>query len=200
MAITRNDYLAEQLHRLLSGGDIPRDSPWSRAELLLLVTQAQARVIQGAYWENLKAGGDHSVDGQLTVAFNGLPLVEDAKRREWVATLPNAYMGLPGGRGIQRVRFAGRLKEHDLIPAPLGLLSGTRVAKALGSTYEVVGLEIRVNPSCALKATDQLDVRLVMAGGGSMPQEMELATLAEAFKMAQARQKPDLTNDQNPTV
>lgn len=195
---TRTDYLAEQLHRLLSGGDPPRDSPWSRTELRLVVEQAVARVGRLSYWENLRVNGDHWVDGLLTVPFNALPLTQDAPNLEWVATLPAPYLSLPGGRGLQRVRFTGRPKEH-LVPAPSGMIQGSRVAKALGSTYEVVGLQIRVSPRCQLNAGSALDVRVVTAKGGTLPEEMEMAALSEALKLVQARQRPDLTNDDNPT-
>ena len=199
MPATTLDFLAEQLHRLLSGGDVPRDSPWDRRELLLLVTQANARVIQASYWDNLKADGEHSVDGLLTVALDGLPLTEDTARKEWVATLPRAYISLPAGRGLQRVRYAGKPGLFDLVSAPKGLLMGSRVLAALpNDTYEVVGLQVRVAARCPLKAPVALDVRVVMTGG-AMPAEMEMATLAEALKLVAARQKPDLTNDDNPT-
>lgn len=195
---TRADYLAEQLHRLLSGGDVTRESPWSRLELRLAVEQAMARVVKLAYWENLKADGEHTVDGQLLVPLNGLPLTYDAPIREWVAVLPGPFIGLPGGRGLARVRFTNKPAEPDLMPAPSSLLRGSRVAKALGSSYELVGLQIRVVPKCDLKTGAALDVRVVMTGG-ALPQEMEMAALAEALKLVQARQRPDLTNDQNPT-
>ena len=200
---TRYDYLANELHRLLSGGDPPADSPWDRRELRLYVEQSHARVVTASYWQELRDTGEHHVDGQLMVTLAGLPLVLNTDLGEQRAALPSAYIALPGGRGIQSVRWSGKPNEPDLPPMPGNGALFRRIpeSKALGWAYYTEGASIAVlHLGCGgLPKATKINVRVVMPGAsGALPPEQEMATLAEALKLVQARQQPDLTNDHNP--
>lgn len=202
---SRIDLLAEQLVLLYSGGDPSEDSTLDIREARLLVEQVYSNLIRQNYFENLKAAGQHSVNGAFKSVFVNLPILRDVERQEYYTVLPKAYISLPHNKGLDAVWEYGKAEPHYARIVRSGfnsLFKGLRAARLENQfgCYPEGNKIIYVNETGRHFTWKFANIRLVYANPESMAPDQDLTILAECTKMLSARRPQDKQNDGNPVT
>lgn len=119
--------ISERIQRILSGGDIPRDSKFHELDVQYMVRDTAAKLIKGE-WFNERNEGGKDIDARYVVTFRGLPVIKDTETDENYIEMPvESYIRLPYGAGVRSVRpdnggtATKRTKQMELrafIPIP----------------------------------------------------------------------------------
>lgn len=194
------DVLAEQIELMYAGGDASADLELDRREIRLLVEQAHNRLISNSYFDNVKAEGEHNVNGQFKTLLTKLPIKKDEDRGESFVELPKSYISLPGNKGVDSVRVFGKPEAKPLIPVNTGfndLYDGLK-AGALENQigYYPEGNKIFIaNKSKRGNPAGFLNVRLVHGSPEAVGAEQDLVIIGEVTKILAARRPQDKSND-----
>jgi hypothetical protein len=101
MATTKHQ-IAEQALRMLSGGDVSKDSEITIREMMLAVSQARDFVIRQELWQ-LIAMGDVDVVGEYICSYEDEPVLFDDKRDMFYSEIPAEYINLPRNMGVYQI-------------------------------------------------------------------------------------------------
>lgn len=127
MAGTTINILSERIHRLLQGGNVSRDSAFTKRDIRYLIRDYTARQVKGTWYQERNEGG-MNIDSRFVVTFDGLEVKKDEATGENYIKIPiDSYLRLPDGSGLRSVRpdntgtSTKRTKEYELkafIPIP----------------------------------------------------------------------------------
>lgn len=96
--------ISERIQRILSGGDIPRDSKFHELDVQYMVRDTAAKLIKGE-WFNERNEGGKDIDARYVVTFRGLSVILDANTGENYIEMPvDSYIRLPYGAGVRSIR------------------------------------------------------------------------------------------------
>jgi hypothetical protein len=99
--------LAEQVMRILAGGQPSRDFPIDKREIMYAIEQERDTLIQ-SYLSQKFASGDYQIEGNLLSYYSALPSLERVHADNSVLryiTLPVSPLSLPDNRGIYQLGF-----------------------------------------------------------------------------------------------
>lgn len=116
--------IAEQVKRILDGGDATESSQYDIREISLLVGQFTAAKIK----ENLIAGLsfiDRGISSKYIRTFRNIEVKKDSESNEYYADIPGNYILLPNDKGVFLVA-----------PMIRGAISFIPVKTGFGSLYE----------------------------------------------------------------
>jgi hypothetical protein len=105
--------LAEQVLRIINGGDINQEESLDSRDIQLYLSQAVALVVNRRFLEG-KGMETGEVDGNMVLTFPDIEVEKDSMG--YYAILPSCTVGLMEGRGIHEVGDKGGV----FIPAPNG--------------------------------------------------------------------------------
>lgn len=94
-------YLANQLHRIISKGDVVVDTPYDIRDLILLVKQVANEMIIGE-WSSSYQLGQRTVDEHFVATYKNQTVKVDANGDNYI-DIPVNYVNLPNHTGIQRI-------------------------------------------------------------------------------------------------
>lgn len=118
--MTTKFQLAEQILRVLNGGDVSRDSSITYQEVALAVSQARDKFVREDIWAR-KAVGDDSINAEYLSRYC-LDLECDLKTDEYYVTLPARPINLERNKGVYRVSYIGD-QSNSFVPGSTGALS-----------------------------------------------------------------------------
>lgn len=94
--------IAEQILRILAGGDISKDENIDIREIILAVGQSFASIAERRFFEN-RSVDTRRIDGQLIFSFDDVEVKEDKGKNLFYSELPSSIVSLPNGMGISAV-------------------------------------------------------------------------------------------------
>lgn len=195
-------YLAEQVRRILSGGD-PSASSIKIQEIMGAIGQVINRKLKADVFQVTLAGGETIPDNYIVGTYDSVD-VEQYKGRAR-AKLPAMPVALPKGLGVYHVGAAGD-PDDFYVPIPSGqtalLKTQPLINDVLGRTaYEVVGnyvifhKDITRPPSSTTKVDMKLVVMDVNAYGDydplPIPADFEASVIEETVKLFSIQPAPD---------
>jgi hypothetical protein len=110
--------IAEQVKRMLEGGDPSDDSQLDIREVGLAVQQVRNEIIS-AKIENAINKGRLTLDGAYLTVFNNIPIQYDSNRDVFYSDIPFQYASLPHDMGVYRVALM-QDRFNDFVRIPSG--------------------------------------------------------------------------------
>ena len=110
--------IAEQVKRILEGGDPSDDSQLDIREVGLAVQQVRNEIIS-AKVENAINKGHLTLDGAYLTVFNNVPIQFDSNRDVFYSDIPFQYASLPHDMGVYRVALM-QDRFNDFVRVPSG--------------------------------------------------------------------------------
>lgn len=95
--------LADQVLRILSGGDIQRDSNTQIREAMRIVAQARDMVVRQEVWSLMKQADDFDIPGEYITTFNNVEVKKDEDKDILYSVVPAQFINLPRNMGIYQV-------------------------------------------------------------------------------------------------
>lgn len=198
--MTDVERIAEQIHRILEGGDPSADSRWKQEEIVLYVAQAAAFFAKASYWENLRLD-DRDIDGQYIVTVLNLQKqTETGTNRDYV-DIGTQWVSLPRDRGLRYVRPMA--STEPTIPLRQGeqfLLSTEGQLPLQGLLgYYVEGTKCYLvgqwgTPIMAGVVMPSID----FTNSLNVPNDVELLIIERVFGLLSNERQPDKVPDSNP--
>ena len=94
--------IAEQVRRLISGGDPSDDSQLDIRDIGLAAQEVRVAIISEKIEKGLK-NSEMSIDGSYLTILESVPILYDEKKDTFYSDIPVQYAALPNGMGIWRV-------------------------------------------------------------------------------------------------
>lgn len=123
--------IAEQILRLISGGDQTAESQISLIEIMYAMDQERDRLV-GEYYKARIARGERAIDGSVLQRYTLTP-AEDTRLSLWYVDLPEKVISLPDDMGIYQVQEPGYL-GNTYIRKPAGHNQLYSLSKAKSTT------------------------------------------------------------------
>lgn len=95
--------LAEQVLRILSGGDISRDSSVTYQEVILAINQMRDKLVREDVWAR-RAAGDDDINGEYLSRYC-VDVECDSKTGQYFSTLPVRPINLHRDKGVYKVSY-----------------------------------------------------------------------------------------------
>lgn len=199
--MTDIDRIAEQIHRMLDGGDISSDSRWKHEELILYVSQAAAAFAKLGYWENLKLD-DGDIDGQYIVTVLNLLIQSEVGTPRKYIDIGTQWVALPRDRGLRYVRPMA-MQDSPTIPLRQGeqFLLSTEGQQPLQG---LLGYYVE-NSKCYLVGNwgSPVMAGVVMpnidfTNSLNVPNDIEILIIERIFGLLSNERQPDKVADGNP--
>lgn len=203
---TSKKQLAEQIVRILSGGNITADNELQIKEVALYVNQAFGSIVRNRMFQN-RAEGDDFVNGSYIYSFKDVPVTKDTDLDLYYAEMPASTIDLPNDMGIH---FVGYMQDQTspFIRVPngfLGVSKGLRSAWLEGQAgYYQDGNNLFIVNCKVDEIPCKLLVKLLVAYGNiddcdelSMPLDIQDEVMAKALQLYGAAKdvKKDVVND-----
>lgn len=124
MATTKRQ-LAEQILRILHGGDISEDAQIDERELFINIDQVRAKLIKEEIVANKKSG-ILDISGDYISSYEDLTIVKDDKKNLYYSVIPVKYVILPDDIGLYQVSLMQGQESPFIRVAngTMGLFSG----------------------------------------------------------------------------
>ena len=110
--------IAEQVRRILSGGDPSDDSQLDIRDIGLAAQEVRNAIISEKIEKELKQGS-LSIDGSYLTILEDVPVLYDEKKDTFYSDIPVQYAALPMGMGIWRVSLM-QDKFNNFVRIPTG--------------------------------------------------------------------------------
>jgi hypothetical protein len=198
--------LAEQILRMVSGGDPAVESKIRLAELEYQIQLAGNIVGRQEYFEQRAAENQHYLNGRWAVEYQ-ITLSAGKIDSEKVATLPAVYIDLPYNKGVQKVYYVKDEKTYNIteLPGPLyGNMTGN-VVWATSKFYYVVrngALIIAARSQEDVNRLTSVYVELGVATTTTLDEAVGFLIIERVLPWArlQAGIRNDKVTDSNPTT
>ena len=206
MALTKRQ-LAEQILRILHGGDVSDDVQIDERELYAAINQSLSRIIA----EQLKAdkSGNISISGDFITPVYDVPVKFDTKRNRWYSDIPVRYVQLSEDLGMYQVSPM-QDEQNSFVrvqPSFLSLFRGMSVLNLAGNTGFYVEKDRIFYVNFNIKYKDMLVLLKVVAAAEAFGEDDEIPVPSEfedrlrdmvVERYAMQRQVPvDKANDNN---
>lgn len=136
--------IAEQVRRILSGGDPSDDSQLDLRDIGLAVQQVRNEIISQKIEKEIKQGS-LSIDGSYLTVLESVPIKFDEGRDTYYSDIPVQYAALPMGMGIWRISLM-KDKFNNFVRIPSGGTSMFGRMETLGistrKAYELKGSRV----------------------------------------------------------
>lgn len=120
MATTKHS-LADQALRILSGGDISKDSETTIREMMIAISQARDFIVRRELW-NLMKMDDVDIPGEYITSFEDVKTLKDDKKNMFYSDLPAEYLDLPRNMGIYQISLM-QDQYNAFVPVTASFLS-----------------------------------------------------------------------------
>ena len=195
--------LAEQILRIVSGGDPAIESKIELAELEFQIELAGNVVGRQTYFENRQAEGQGEVNGCWVIEY---PITLSAGRfpSEKFATLPAVYLDLPQDRGVVDAFYIREGRPYSIVYVPNNQFgSNSPSVQALGKyIYTVQNGRLTVSTTCYEEANRLTTIyaKLAVANETTIDQAKGLMVIERVLPWAlrQAGIQTDMVTDSNP--
>lgn len=206
MTRTSKKQLAEQVVRILSGGNITSDNELQIKEVALYVNQAFGSIVRNRMFQNRNSGDDY-FNGAYIYSFKDVPVVKDNDLDIYYAEMPASTIDVPNDMGVH---FVGYMKDqtNPFIRVPngfLGVSRGLRASWLEGQAgYYVDGKNIFIVNYKDDEVPCKLLIKLLVAYGDIddcdelfMPLDIQDEVIAKALQLygAAGGVKKDVVND-----
>lgn len=206
--MTTKKLIAEQVLRILEGGDINDDSAYDIREVMRLIDQVVSLQIKAGWIENLKAGHP-GVAGSYISTFKNIPLHYDEDMGVSYLELPCNYVHLPAGRGIHHLSRTKEISEA-FVPMSSGNSSLFSHSPAEGLEGRIgfypEGKRIYLTKDLYHQGCKKVLLKLVIPPLSEVGQddpypigaEAELVVIEKVLELLREPVKKDVLNDNNP--
>ena len=192
MAVTKAQ-MAEQVLRLIAGGDSSPDLKLDVRDVELLIDEALGYVIKASFWENRKSG-ESEINSDFVTAFEDVEVRQDAKKNLRYSELPAKKIILPNDMGVYQVsRMEDQENTFKRMPnGALGIFKGLPAADLEGEIgYFVEGDRIYYNKNLDFNYQKKVLIKMVVSASSldddatlPIPGDMELQLLELIVKFA----------------
>lgn len=199
--------MAEQVHRLISGGNPKKDSPYHIREIELHIENALNNRIRIDMFEMMNSG-DRAINGQYLVTFSDVQVSKDNSRGVSFINLPAKYISLPNNKGLWSIRPMGN-ERGSFIPVRAGSENFTDVRDAphlqgrIG--YKPEGNRAVFTQDLTNLSIEKVLVQLVVAADSNrlevnVPANIEQDVIEYVYKLMLQKLPEDKVNDNNEQV
>lgn len=115
---TTKNKLAEQIIRLLDGGDPSDDSKHDKRAIILHIEQAVAFLVKGNFLKTLLVA-DTGIDSHYISTFRNVEVLRDDELEMSYSEIPHSYIELPKDKGIHLV-CAMKAQDVPYVPVRNG--------------------------------------------------------------------------------
>lgn len=203
-------YIAEQLHRLLDGGDPSTDSRWDLRELCAIVGQAYNRIkydqLKQDYYDAIRAEGHPSevIKRNLTI-FKNVEIKYDKDLDLYFADLPAKEFETPSGKAIWWVSTMQN-QFNPFVPISPQFQSINKIleSEAVGkTTYWIDGTQIffrrKIDLPCKLLVKMFVfDSKNVLDESEYIEPQFQLPIIQTCFQLLGVQMPEDMILDNNP--
>lgn len=95
--------LAEQALRILSGGDIQKDSDTQIREMMKVISQARDMLVRQELWQLMTMGDIIDISGEYISTYDDVKVSYDERKKVMYSTLPAQYINLPRNMGVYHI-------------------------------------------------------------------------------------------------
>lgn len=198
--------LAEQILRMVSGGDPAVESKIELAELEYQIQLAGNVVGRQEYFEQRQAENQHFANGKWIVEYQ-ITLSNGKIESEKVASLPAAYIDLPYNKGVFKAYYVKGQTTYPIIelPGPVyGNMTGN-VVWATSKFYYVVQagkLLILARSQEDANTLTTVYVQLAVANTATIDEAVGALVIERVLPWArlQVSQRNDKVSDDNPAT
>jgi hypothetical protein len=193
MATTTKYRIAEQVVRLLNGGNIPAASKVKLPEVKIAVEQVVNRLLKMEYLNINIPSFEMIPNGASIATYEDIPIVQYGTRSK--STLPAMPLKLPRGIGVYQI-FDPANPDCPFIPLEMGQLgllkSQPLINNLLGQVgYEWYGMDIIYTTDLTQDPPITLTMRLVVLDISQysdydilpLPSDMEWDVIQEVYKL-----------------
>jgi hypothetical protein len=113
--------LAEQCLRILSGGDVSKDSEIQIREVMLAVSQARDFLVRQELWQ-LLALGEVDISGEYITSFEDVAVKKDVNKNLFYSDIPAEYINLPRDTGVYQISLM-QDQFNSFVPVSASFLS-----------------------------------------------------------------------------
>jgi hypothetical protein len=196
--------MAEQIQRMLVGGNPTDDTEWDLREIALYIEQLASKYMKQAVYDNIQLGEFMmQPNGSLLSVFKNVVPQYDEDRDKYYIEIPSSYIHLPGGRGLHSI---APMKDEYNHAIPVRGIYDTSCLKSNTSShlYIVEGSTATFINSVSIDCP--FVVKYYAASSGdvndydrpvNVPPEYESQMVQEAFQFFANRMPSDDVNDQN---
>jgi hypothetical protein len=203
--MTTANKLAEQVLRMLSGGDPSDDSGFDLREIKLLVIQVLNTLVRTNFFQNIQVEKDQAAADTFLVTFRNIPLAKDEETDEYYFLLPAFPVDIPGGKGLKQV--SGMQDENFLInPAGADMIYRKLPAGGMGGNIgcHQEGQRMVIENPCNKDLPDLIKVKMITAGVDDkplpIPPDQEILVVERVFQLLGRPMPQDKVSDSNKTV
>lgn len=165
--------IAEQIQRMISGGQPTTDTAVKIQELIIAVQQSFAYAVKMNLFENRREG-EYDVNGAFIFTFDDVPVLYDTTKNLYYSELPTTYVALPNEMGIVQVssmksQFKGFVRVN---PNFLSQSFGLKIAGLLGNKgYWAENNKLYYVNMDKVNSNDKVLLKLVVGLDGIDPYE-----------------------------
>lgn len=198
--------LAEQIRRILCGGDPAIEAKIEIAEIEKAVEQAAQVVAREEFFENYKIENQYVSNSKWLVDFDYL-LSPGALLSEKYALLPEAYISMPKDKGVISVSYIANNKRTFITYMSPSVYAQPRSGAVKATSdyfYTLKAGKIIVMNGCPSKNNILKDVTVVMAvaNDATITDAQGLLIISKVLPILrmQMGMKTDMVTDNNPTA
>lgn len=177
--------IAEQVQRMISGGQPSSDTAVKIQELIIAVQQSFATVVKATLFQN-KAEGEYDINGAFIYSFDDVPVYYDTNKQLYYSDLPSTYVALPNEMGIVQIAsMKSQFKSFVRVnPNFLAQSYGLKIAGLLGNKgYWAENNKVYYVNMDKLNANSNVLIKLVVALDSLDPYEDEIGLPPEVQDM-----------------
>lgn len=168
--------IAEQVQRMISGGQPSADTAVKIQELIIAVQQSFASAVKANLFQN-KAEGEYDINGAFIYSFDNVPVYYDTNKQLYYSEMPSTYVALPNEMGIVQVSsMQSQFKAFVRVnPNFLTQSYGLKIAGLLGNKgYWAENNKLYFVNMDKLNANANVLIKLVVALDSIDPYEDEI--------------------------
>jgi len=113
--------LAEQALRILSGGDVSKDSETDIRELMIAVSQARDKIVRMELFQMI-AAGEYDINSEYLVTYESVAVSKDMAKNLFYSILPAKVITLPKGMGVYQISLM-QDQYNAFAPLPANFMS-----------------------------------------------------------------------------
>lgn len=155
--------LAEEILRILHGGNVPANAKVRKEDIYASIGQVANTVLKSAYVAENLGMSELIPNGAMIALYESIPVVTSGQFAK--AILPFKPIKLPRNMGVFRVQDS-EVNFPEYIPVQMGqtgLLNSQPILNSLiGTSYENKGMEIKFNEDITLLGVTSVDIDLVV--------------------------------------
>lgn len=203
--------MAEQILRLLAGGDIPSDFEIKEGEIILAIGQERDKLVRLRKFEDEKMGSEYAISPSFLSIYNSVEIKKDETRDLYYSELPGKPMSLTRDEGVWEISFTqGDWDSFKRIPTgSTSLFNGLEASNLeghIGYTREGEKIYYRGMPKDL--SSNKVLMKLVLDSGSvdpndplPMPSDMEADVINLVLRrfMPSVTKPDDKLNDSNDT-